>query len=271
MIEIPIPVLGSDFYQSFIANVGDGRQALTHIATLSIDGSTKRFFVKAFPSHHDKGLINEATCYLLAKNADLPVPAHGVFIQLTPQMVNNAFPDITVQEPIFCWAVSEERGHTPNTYLPSKIMEYNATKRVLASFESMSDVVSFDALIANNDRNTGNIIIRPGNKGYCLIDHSDAPVKSSWSPEELDPKYSHNCKLSAALWNSELPLPVKSAMLNKANTHSKLYNRLSKTLDSLWSVLCHNDSASRTALSVFFEQRSENHEDYLKDKHKILL
>lgn len=261
-----IEVLSPDCYLGKLADVGDGRSAYTHIAKIRYMGEKMSFHVKLFNSH--KQLSNEITAYILARLNEQPVPEHACIIKLSKDDIATAFPDVRFNSDAYGWATTSIEGKTPNSYFDEGTKEGQLALQVLKKIEGIASLIAFDDLIANQDRNLGNIMLSSDHAKFWIFDHDQAPFSSEWKADELKPNRESVCKLSMALFPAGIPQSTKSLIAEASKIHNKNSTILLNYLTEWWDLLVTNDESK--ALGEFFSTRSDISEGRILKKMGLL-
>lgn len=261
-----IQVLSSDCYLGKLADVDDGRSSYTHIAKIRYDDKQLRCHVKLFSDY--KQLNNEITAYILARLDGQPIPEHACIIKIKQNDILNAFPAAQVTGDAYGWATNTIVGKTPNSYFKEGTKEYELALKALAKINGIASLIAFDNLIANPDRNTGNVILSGDLTSFWIFDHDQSPFKPDWTLQDLDPNSDTRCVITAALFPKGLPSTIKSLVVDAAKSHSaNLVNMLDYTL-SWWQHLLTPDEVK--ALGDFYKNRAQYSESRLLKKMGML-
>jgi hypothetical protein len=246
--------------------VDDGVSSLTHVATIKHNGQNKHFHVKLFSSN--KQLSNEITAYITAKLAHEPTPQDACIIKLMPADVRNAFPQVDISEPVFAWAVSTLKARSPNSYFKQGSVAGKLALEALRKINGIGSLIAFDNLIANQDRNQGNILLSGNLSEFWIIDHDQAPFRGEWLAENLDPELDTYCKLSDMLWSKVLPHVIKSEVVEAASKHNAITQDVIQLSTEWWNCFFNPDDVK--ALSDFYQKRGESSQQRLTKKMKLL-
>ncbi len=261
-----IQVLSSDCYLGKLADVDDGISSFTHIAKVRYEGKQLRFHVKLFSDY--KQLNNEITAYILARLDGQPVPEHACIIKINKDDIVSAFPNVEANSDAYAWATNTISGKTPNTYFKEGTKEIELALKSLAKIDGIASLIAFDNLIANQDRNTGNIILSGDLAKFWIFDHDQSPFKPDWTHQDLDPNSDTFCKLTAAIYPNGLPVSIRSLVVDAAKAHgANLANMLDHTL-TWWQHLLTPDEVK--ALGDFYKNRALCSESRLLKKMNLL-
>ena len=125
----------------------------------------------------------------------------------------------------------------------------------IASWGSVAEAIAFDDWIANEDRNSGNIIIEDKSNIF-LIDHSHFPIDLNWKADLLNPLYKSKNKLNESIYDSNCPLPIKSKISEANSNHELYYKKAQNELNYWWDLLLLKDKDKRKAIELFLKERS---------------
>lgn len=209
-----VTILSPDKYIASLEHVSDGRMSATHLASVRwTDNVVGRFYVKVYPKCHPKGLINEIIGYLTAYSAGIPQPKKVALIQIPKEVIDVNFKgDFELFGDVYLGWASEDAGITPNTYLSmNDAISYDKSLEYLKKWKFFPDLLAFDDWVANQDRNTGNMVIT-GNRDFCIIDHGNVPVSEKWTNNCLVVEKVYMNKLLDGLFNGNYPLPLSVSM-----------------------------------------------------------
>lgn len=261
-----IQVLSSDCYLGKLADVDDGASSFTHIAKIRYEDKQLRCHVKLFSNY--KQLNNEITAYILARLDGQPVPEHACIIKVKRDDIVNAFPSAKAAGDAYGWATSTITGKTPNSYFKEGTKEFELALKSLAKINGVASLIAFDNLIANQDRNTGNVILSGDLAKFWIFDHDQSPFKPDWTSQDLDPNSDTFCKLTAAIFPNGLPATIRSLVIDAAKSHStNLVNLLNYT-SVWWQHLLTPDEVK--ALGDFYKNRAQYSESRLLRKMGML-
>lgn len=222
-------MLGSNSYRGELGPVSERGIEYTHLARLSVSSSEQpvRAFVKAYApvhlqsGHASKGLVNELAGYFCAELGGLTVPKRAGLIVVDPSQLSDPPEWVTIQSTLVAWW-SEDFGNqsikaTWNlTALPDGSLAQQeallAARSFLVKHASTPSVIAFDDLIANIDRNLGNLLGSSGTLG--LIDHGHCITGPAWLPSDLDPSVAYRNVIRLLLGPAAETLPFKSAVMD---------------------------------------------------------
>lgn len=202
-------------------------------------------YIKAYPVKHGdrdhSGLLNEAIGYVMAQELGIAVPKFAGFIAIN----NEEFPvkpewmeseGVTV-----AWFSLDERGAslkslipippgTPRPLLEAKLRQL--VDALASNVEQAARMIAFDDVLANTDRNTGNII-KTGTQ-LIAIDHGIIFGSPAWLPEEIDPSLEYENKLLSLLGATGELLPFKAQIVAQ---HAALSADAPDAVDVLSEIL----------------------------------
>ncbi|WP_146151958.1 hypothetical protein [Ahniella affigens] len=145
----------------------------------------------------NRGIVNELIGSHVAEVLKMPMPPRFGIIKITKR----AAPDLPLWkrrpqlkgECLAWWSQLVNEKSTKARYNWDAFERFpdlraRILKDILAELESagiLADVIAFDDLVANVDRNIGNIL---GSKdsGFVLIDHDQCLGGNAWTPQSLD-------------------------------------------------------------------------------------
>jgi hypothetical protein len=218
----------------------------------------------------ERGLVNEIIGYQLAKAGQLQVPQNAGLIHLTgSQLGRKPHWVADDQDEVLAWW--SEDVHHPSikaqfnlAALPPNSQIYRNViieiSKALAKRHGIEKIVAFDDIVANVDRNLGNVLDTPSE--LTLIDHGRLLTGPYWKVGDLNPEKAYVNKLRALLTLSGEPLPFKSALVNEIEKLGKL---ISKDVDALSGSLARflND-AEQVGVAEFLSKRSAGGVDTAK-------
>ena len=157
----------------------------------------KRCYLKFYPKFlcnkkENKGIINEIIGYVLGKEMGVNVPSQAGIISISPKLLPSPPSYALSEEKIIGWWSSDTGNDSLKVlynidYSSDDIEEkLFQTAKKLAGKEEIHKIIAFDGLIANIDRNVGNIL-SGNNDLYTIIDHGQCLTGEYWSISDLDP------------------------------------------------------------------------------------
>ena len=267
---MPLKLLTEDDYRgaSKGAVVTDGQMAHTHIALLDIDGHSRpqRCYVKLYPDlvgdREHRGIANEIAGYVIAKAMGAPVPSDAGLIAFHGSQLAN-LPGWASESSYLCgWWVRDMVSPSLKAFysledlqrVPALLQQKIAALRneLLAS-PQINLVLAFDDLIANIDRNIGNLLRAKGGD-YVLIDHGLCLTSDDWVAGDLEPSKSYHNKLHAMLRPEAERLPFRHATVR---AHENLVANLESAMAALLKWLPYAvEAAELAAVERFIRHRA---------------
>lgn len=196
---MPLTVLGSDAYRGELAPLLERGAEYTHVASLAMSSTSTpvRAYVKVFPYEYGpgvpaRGLVNELVGYFCAERAGQSVPSNAGLILLEFDQLTSPPDWLDPSRPIVGWwsqdaafpslRASWNLGALPpaSTALAHAL---SSASDFLSKHRSTPAVVALDDLLANVDRNLGNLLNAATD--LLLIDHGCALTGPSWTPPDL--------------------------------------------------------------------------------------
>lgn len=224
---MPLVMLGSSSYRGELGPISESGREYTHLATLSVASGEApvRAYVKVYPSGYQsgavaRGLINELVGYFCAERGGLSVPPRAGLIEL--EVGNLSSPPLWLaQAPAAIGWWTEDAGHQSikASLDLDALPDGSATKRralgaardFLLRHEDAPAVIAFDDLVANVDRNLGNLLSSPGK--LTLIDHGRALTGPVWVKSDLVPGQTYQNVVRSFLNPESDSLPYKSRVM----------------------------------------------------------
>ncbi|EAQ97690.1 hypothetical protein [Congregibacter litoralis] len=216
----------------------EGDSGFTVIAEIDVPGAPCMCYLKFYPPGQPRALINECAGYILAETFGFSVPKYGGLITLPGRYLSNApswipkthtvgwFTTDTSHPSIkrsINWVASAGAGRQKRYH--AKIIE------ILTSYPSITQkIVAFDELIANADRNIGNLLVKAG--GFELIDHGLIFGGADWKAPDLANQF--NLSTPNIVWQvlgaEAAKLPFKQGTIM---AYTKLIIALQTAVDEL--------------------------------------
>jgi len=253
-------------YRGDLGPVGESGQEYTHLASLVVEPGAApiRAYVKVYaPSYsgrQSRGLVNELVGYFCGECAGLPVPPRAGLIALdvaslaspphwlasSPQAIGWWTEDVAQPSLRAIWNFDA---------LPAGSTAQNAAlataREFLLKHSGTPGVIAFDDLIANIDRNLGNLLRGP--TALTLIDHGQTLTGPVWLDVDLVPTATYTNKVLNLLGAAASTLPYKNAVMSEYHSIvSTVSPRLGDLKSLLDGVLTPPDS---TAAHDFLSQR----------------
>jgi len=192
-------MLPSSAYRGDLGPVGEVGVEYTHLASLSPNDvePSVRAFIKIYPETYAggepvRGLVNEVIGYFVAERAGLPVPPRAGLIALQVSQLVSAPAWLDPSKPaIGFWSEDVETPSIRATWrlagLPigssAQMAALNSAREFLLSHGGTPAVIALDDLLANIDRNLGNLLAGGGK--LTLIDHGRCLSGPCWVPPDL--------------------------------------------------------------------------------------
>lgn len=266
---MPIHFLDNDKYLGYEESVAESGVENIHIGQIELDrGRVIRTYVKIYPfkegSREHRGLINELIGYSLAEELGLAVPENAGFITLKSAQIQNPPAWVAGNRTVTAWWIQDAFYPSLKVYynlsklcgIPQSVIDRMLDKvrnEILASGQSPS-IIAFDDLIANIDRNIGNLL-RASKGQYILIDHGRVLGRVDWVAEDLDPSKSSINQIHELLKPQSEHLPFKQKVIIEAEKQtSYIKNNLNALLGLTKELLVPQE---QEALTHFIRQRSE--------------
>lgn len=268
---MPLKLLTEDDYRGSRKGslVSDGVMAHTHIALLDVDQSTKpsRCYVKLYPELingvEHRGIVNEIVGHVIAHAMGAPVPSNAGLIALKGDQLADLPSWATKDSQLAAWWVQDVASPSLRAYYDlsdlSQAMDLILRKVEKAKAELLASdqihlVIALDDLIANIDRNIGNLL-RLKKGSFVLIDHGLCLTSDQWVCSDLDPNLDYENRLAELLTpDSELlPFRHKTVM-----AHENLVKNLEPAMQALQKWLPFAvDMAEATAIDGFIRGRAK--------------
>ncbi|MGX2088596.1 hypothetical protein ACWJLF_15705 [Xanthomonas axonopodis pv. maculifoliigardeniae] len=203
-------LLGPDSYRGFLADVGDGADALTHKALVTFHGVTApvQAYVKIYCTvAAPRGLVNELIGYALAKATGVDVPNRSAILLMNSEQAKflptSITPQRDVDNHVVAWCVEEAPGLSPKQIYNANNAMQGPLRDEIQKWPTLISTVVLDDWIVNDDRNMGNLI-RTAPRRFTLIDHGRVCTGNSWArPLKRDTAENVN-KLAGIAWGSPL-------------------------------------------------------------------
>ena len=230
-------------YRSYLRAESGGMSGRTHLALLAPPvGEPCRGFVKHFdPATHPRALFNEWFSVHLLQALSIPVPRCALLRAPTggPGPLSWAF--------VSCEASPTSHGTPKQFYsLTDQAANQVLASRLLAT-AGLPQLIAADQLIANGDRNLGNVVFT-GTHSMVAIDHDHALHGPAWSFGQLWCSQ-HPCRSTLLdfvleVRRGELPPPVASAVVAAAEVVQEAYYAAQDDLRSIMNAANHSETAT---------------------------
>lgn len=267
---MPLKLLSEDDYRGAAKGsvVTDGQKAHTHIALIDIDPSKKpaRCYVKLYPDQignkEHRGIVNEMVGHVVAVSMGAPVPNNAGLITLHASQLANRPAWASPDSNLVGWWVEDAAAPSLKAYYeidektqaPAILMaKLQRVREELAKSEHVNLIIAFDDLVANVDRNIGNLLrVKKGQ--YVMIDHGLCFASESWEISDLDPSLNFLNKLNVILDSSSQFLPFRHATVR---AHEHLAASIDPAMKALlkWLPYAVNDAES-AAIERFIRHRA---------------
>jgi hypothetical protein len=265
---MPLVLLGKNAYRGELGPVVESGIECTRLISLAVDPGELpvRAYVKFYsPTDENgktsRGLVNEVAGYLCADAAGLSVPPRAGLIALDGSMISNPPTWLPVDVTAVGWW-SEDVGHASLRAsfnldaLPdgskAKHDAVMAARDILLKHSGTPSIIALDDLIANIDRNLGNVLSGAG--ALTLIDHGRCITGPAWKPADLDPAATYLNKVRALLGAAADTLPYKSSIMAAYSTIVSKVSPELPQLRALMGVLL--DAADASAAHRFIQDRA---------------
>lgn len=220
----------------------EGNAGFTVMAQIDIPGDPCMCYLKFYPPEQPRAIINECAGYILAESLGFSVPKYGGLITLPRRYLSHA-PAWIPENNAIGWFTADTShpsikrsinwvagaGARRQKRYYAKIIE------ILNNYPSITQkIVAIDELIANADRNIGNLLVKAG--GFELIDHGLIFGGASWKVPDLASQF--NINTSNIVWEvlgaEADKLPFKQGTIL---AYTKLVTTLPAAVDELESEL----------------------------------
>lgn len=248
--------------------VNEGGSVLYRCTVLWDNNSeAKESYLKCFLAKNNKALCNEITGYMIAKNANLPVPEYAAYIDLKQDILNDVLNDIVEHFDCdgfrygFIMSVSPGKSCSQLFSSSCSVVSRIAIMKIVSENEHLPKIIAFDEWIANIDRNASNFLISDNN--IYIIDHSNALTSPHWSNECLEPKLIYKnviyneFEYMSGCTSHSFELPRNDDIVESADYFSHLLHVQSESLKSIWRKLL-TGAKSVDLVYSFLKYRAEN-------------
>jgi hypothetical protein len=273
-----ISVLDTYAYKCERESIRENNTSLVHLADIHTTkkGATQAF-VKIFPEKSQpNGLIKEATGYILANEAGLPVADEAYLALIDNRILESVHPKYkniirNNQGVNIAWVTTAIKG-TPIRYLQAA-NEPNFKERLKKS-KILAKLLAFDEFTGNIDRNKDNLIIVENGK-IALIDHADIGGGINNLNQTMDPNSEYENVLMKNLFGSTPPNQITSGMIFAAEKFSDILDKTRKERERICKIIYRaygiRDNNQKIILDSFLEERAKNGPERLRRKYNILL
>jgi len=267
---MPLKILTEDDYHGSApgAVVTDGILAHTHIALLETvrDQAPVRCYVKMYPDmagdREHRGIVNEMIGHILGSIFGVQVPKNAGLITLNAAQLTNRPSWSDEDSDLVGWWVQDAAAPSLKAHYslegveltPRAIERLAQARAELAKSDQVNMIIAFDTIIANVDRNLGNLLRIKASK-YLMIDHGLCLSSDDWLAEELDPEKNFVNKLHDFIGTDAMFLPFRHATIS---AHEKLAANIEPAIGALqeWLpyAIDHRDCA---AVERFIRRRAD--------------
>lgn len=267
---MPLKLLTEDHYRGSRKGsvVSDGQSAHTHIALLDIDDSGKpaRCYVKLYPDvfagREHRGIVNEIVGHVLASAMGAPVPTRAGLIALQGDQLADLPSWATRQSQLVAWWVQDVASPSLRAFYSLSDLsqaaeaiqkKLNDVRKELLKSDQIYLIVALDDLIANIDRNIGNLLrLKKGD--YVLIDHGLCLTSDFWIHTDLDPRVDYRNCLTDLLGQEAQFLPFKHATVK---AHENLVKNIEPAMQALLKWLPYAvEAVESSAIEGFIRSRA---------------
>lgn len=188
---------------TLLGRMDEGRDGETYKAELlDAAGKTVTGYVKL--TEDPRKVIAELATAQVGLALGLRIPRPYVAILDTADLRPSFASSFTDKGPMVCFA-SEQAGKRSYSLERGLRNPSQALKAALDKQFDLGGTIALDELVANDDRNLGNVIYAPGKQEFWLIDHGRALTGTYWAMWGLDdPAVSVRNQLadeSAGVWD----------------------------------------------------------------------
>ena len=267
---MPITILREHDYRGTApdAVVNDGCSAHTHIALLNLDAQRQPepCYVKFYPDKLasddiHRGLVNEIVGHVLGAELGACVPDAAGLIILPPSCLGSRPQWVADSDdaPLVGWWCKDmahpslkAHYHIPDKPSANHQAALKKAFEELASSPEIHQAIALDSLLANVDRNIGNLL-RKAKGRYVLIDHGKCLTGDGWRVENLDPAADYPNTLSRIARKVSSSWQINHATLKE---HDAMIECLDGALDTLrpW-MLKAIEQKEAEAVEDFIRQR----------------
>lgn len=190
-----IIVLPESSYLTSHELVTEGQMGVTRKASIEWDdGTIRKCYVKVYPSaNRVMKICNELTGFLIAKALGLKQPEGAAIIPLNKMYYSGflSVTDINNPEIVWAWVTTECGSSIKGIFQLDNFdalfakdptgarQKLNNAFNLICDQKNLPDLIAFDDMIANNDRNVGNLVmLADGEMG--IIDHGEILGRINW-------------------------------------------------------------------------------------------
>ncbi len=257
-------------HYTFIQNISTGINPFNHIASIRIDKKDTRVFAKYFYPHTKK-LVNEITGYIIARALNIPTAEKACIIRIEKHIIEEQLGQKidTPANIIPLWCVSQINGRTPNQIYSAELAWQNPVFTAsLQRWPKLPDLIAFDDWVANNDRNTGNMI-KTGRDTYSVFDHDHIFNSPAWTHETLPHNLISQNKIVDGILGGDPSLPIKNKVAHITQEHLSSFTAIESELLYWWQLLLNKDEFN--AARQFVYNRARYYSDRLKSRYQLII
>ncbi len=254
--------IASQAYEHNIQGIND-----THTALIQYDkGKRPSLSYVKFCPKNEYQLLAEVICYILANHLSIRQPRRAAIITIPLQMLRHSgipIPDqYQTQDLALAWCTESLDSKSIKAIYKLDDYMINALKETFKLNPKMfSEWAAFDELVANTDRNAGNII-KLSKKVMAIIDHGLALLPAHLPHPDTQVTNKLTEYVGARLSTSD-QIKLQSAMVHAANDHEEALNRGYNDIQS-WMRNFGLDTTTQQRLNAFLKHRAS--ENWLTDK-----
>lgn len=176
--------IGQAEVTTILGRISEGNDGETYKAELlDADGKTVTAYVKL--SLDPRKIIAELTAAQVGRALGMRIPRPYVVVLDTADIPEEFESSYSNRGIMVCFA-SKQAGSRSYSLERAMRRPSDAFSRAFDNKFDLNGTIALDELIANDDRNLGNIIYSPGKQEFWLIDHGRALTGSYWELWGLD-------------------------------------------------------------------------------------
>lgn len=255
-----IIVLPESAYLTSHELVTEGLMGVTRKASIEWDdGTIRKCYIKVYPSiNRVIKICNELTGFLIAKALGLKQPEGAALIPLNKMYYGDylSVTDVNSSEVVWAWVTTEcgssikgifQLNNFEALYALDPInaqQKLNHAFNLICDQKNLPELIAFDDLIANNDRNIGNLVML-GNGEMGIIDHGEILGRVDWMQNlfALDKTQAFDNVLLNILNNQIITskdiskFNLKHKAVEAKNQHNKCFMTVQEVLVTWWGNL----------------------------------
>jgi hypothetical protein len=198
-----------DRYVRPIRHEASGQIAWTHLAQVRApDNTPLRAYIKHYGANAPHGLFNEWFGYAVLSALGVPQPRAA----LMQAPLFGASPPQAALAFVSCEPLPSFEGTPKQLYRFVDPAQHAKLVNRLFTCPALPLLVAADQLVANGDRNIGNLVFT-GKQAFVAIDHGNILGGQSWVPSDL--WFTQNWAVSKLI---ELLVPIDSLTLSMKNS-----------------------------------------------------